>query len=195
MRLSDLSDTSPASLSTKAHMYACSGGIFEHRQMKVPLNRIWAPDPCEKLSWLHKAKRKGSIFFCPAPFEPTLVSVLSQSILSLHALFQWNKPRTVRRPNTRPSVLHRFITDTELAQIMPHHLRLDLNLVELLSAVHTNNRTNHLRHNDHISEVCLNEVGLLVRFGSLLRFAELLDQAHRAALEAAIEAAASAGVY
>jgi hypothetical protein len=42
--------------------------------------------------------------------------------------------------------------------------------------------------------VRLDEVGLLVRLRFLLGFAEFLDQAHGAALEAAVEAAAGAGV-
>lgn len=40
----------------------------------------------------------------------------------------------------------------------------------------------------------LDEVGLLVRFGVLLGFAQLFDQAHGLALQAAVEAAAGAGV-
>ena len=48
-------------------------------------------------------------------------------------LLQGNKPRTVRSTNTWPPVLDRLIRDRELAQVEPHHLRLDLNLVELFS--------------------------------------------------------------
>ena len=40
----------------------------------------------------------------------------------------------------------------------------------------------------------LDEVGLLVGFGGLFGFTELLDQAHRLSLEAAVEAATGAGV-
>jgi hypothetical protein len=42
--------------------------------------------------------------------------------------------------------------------------------------------------------VRLDEVGLLIGFCGLFGFTELLDQAHRLALEAAVEAAAGAGV-
>jgi hypothetical protein len=41
----------------------------------------------------------------------------------------------------------------------------------------------------------LDEIRLLVRLGLLLRLAELLDQAHRLALQAAIEPTAGAGVH
>jgi hypothetical protein len=42
--------------------------------------------------------------------------------------------------------------------------------------------------------VGLDKIGLLVRLGLLLRLAELLDQAHGLALQAAVEPAAGAGV-
>jgi hypothetical protein len=41
----------------------------------------------------------------------------------------------------------------------------------------------------------LDEVGLLVGLGLLLRLAELLDQTHGLALETAVEATAGTGVY
>ena len=42
--------------------------------------------------------------------------------------------------------------------------------------------------------MCLDEVGLLVGLGFLFGFAEFLDEAHGAALEASVEAAAGTGV-
>lgn len=78
---------------------------------------------------------------------------------------------------------------------MPDHLRLDLHLIELLARVDPDNTPNHLRHNDHIAQMRLDEVGLLVRLGLLLGFAQLLDQTHGLALEAAVEAAAGARVH
>jgi hypothetical protein len=42
--------------------------------------------------------------------------------------------------------------------------------------------------------VCLDQVGLLVGLRVLLRLAQFLDQAHGAALEAAVESATGAGV-
>lgn len=77
---------------------------------------------------------------------------------------------------------------------MADHLGLDLDLVELLTGVDTNDGADHLGDDDHVTEVSLDEVGLLVGLGLLLRLAELLDQAHGLALEAAVEASAGASV-
>jgi len=67
------------------------------------------------------------------------------------------------------------------------HLGLDLDLVELLARVDANDAANHLGDDDHVTEVRLDEVGLLVGLGLLLGLAQLLDQAHGLALEAAVE--------
>lgn len=77
---------------------------------------------------------------------------------------------------------------------MTNHLRLDLNLVELLAGVDTNNATNHLGDDNHVTEVSLHKVGLLVGLSLLLGLAELLDQAHGAALKTAVDPAAGTGV-
>jgi len=92
-------------------------------------------------------------------------------------------------------MLHRLIANTELAQIKAHHLRLDLHLIKLLAAVDPNHTPDHLRHDDHVSEVGLYEIRFLVGFGFLFRFAEFFDQAHGFALQAAVEAAAGARVH
>lgn len=78
---------------------------------------------------------------------------------------------------------------------MSNHLRLNFNLVELLAGVDTDDASNHLRNNDHVTEVGLDKVGLLVGLGLLLGLAELLDQAHGLALQATVEPAASTGVH
>lgn len=77
---------------------------------------------------------------------------------------------------------------------MANHLRLDLNLVELLSGVDTNNASNHLGDNNHVTEVSLDNVGLLVGLSLLLGLAQLLDEAHRAALQTTVDPAAGTGV-
>jgi hypothetical protein len=76
-----------------------------------------------------------------------------------------------------------------------NHLRLDLDLVELLAGVDTDDGADHLGDDDHVTQVRLDEVGLLVGLGLLLGLAELLDQTHRLALQTAVEAAAGAGVH
>lgn len=77
---------------------------------------------------------------------------------------------------------------------MSDHLRPDFNLVEFLSGVDTDNTANHLWDHDHVTEMCLDEVRLLVRLGLVLRLAELLDQTHRLALKTTVEATAGTGV-
>lgn len=87
-----------------------------------------------------------------------------------------------------------ILGDRELSQVVANHLRLDLNLVELLAGVDTNDGADHLGNNDHVTEVGLDEVRLLVRLGLLLGLAELLDETHGLALQTAVEATAGASV-
>ena len=77
---------------------------------------------------------------------------------------------------------------------MTDHLGLDLDLVELLAGVDGDDAANHLGDDNHVAEVRLDRVGLLVGLGLLLGLAELLDEAHGAALQAAVDPAAGAGV-
>jgi hypothetical protein len=74
------------------------------------------------------------------------------------------------------------------------HLGLDLDLVELLAGVDTNDAANHLGDDNHVTEVGLDEVGLLVGAGLLLGLAELLDETHGLALETTVEPSAGTGV-
>lgn len=77
---------------------------------------------------------------------------------------------------------------------MADHLGLDFDLVEFLAGVDTNDAANHLGDDDHVTEMGLDEVGLLVGLRFLLRLAELLDQAHGLALEAAVEPSTGTGM-
>ena len=77
---------------------------------------------------------------------------------------------------------------------MANHLGLDLDLVELLAGVDTNDGTDHLGDDNHVTEVSLDEIGLLVGLGLLLGLAELLDEAHGLALETAVESSAGTSV-
>jgi hypothetical protein len=47
------------------------------------------------------------------------------------------------------------------------HLGLDFDLVELLSGVDTDDAANHLGDDNHVTEVGLDEIGLLVGLGLL----------------------------
>ena len=66
--------------------------------------------------------------------------------------FQRDKPRGVGGTDTGPTVLDRLVGDGKLCKIVANHLRLDLNLVEGLAIVDTDNASNHLRNNDHVAQ-------------------------------------------
>ena len=78
---------------------------------------------------------------------------------------------------------------------MPDHLGLDLDLVELLARVDADDAADHLGHDDHVAQVRLDQVRLLVRLGLLLGLAQLLDQPQRSPLQAPVEAAPRARVH
>lgn len=82
----------------------------------------------------------------------------------------------------------------ELPKIVSHHLRLDLHLIELFARVDTNDTSNHLRDHNHVPEMGLDQVWLLVRLSLLLGFAQLFDKTHRLALEATVEPTPGTGV-
>lgn len=77
---------------------------------------------------------------------------------------------------------------------MADHLRSDLDLVELLTGVDTDNAANHLGNDNHVSEMSLDEVGLLVGLGVLLGFSQLLDQTHRLPLQTPVDSATGTSV-
>ena len=91
-------------------------------------------------------------------------------------------------------MLNRLIRARKLPQIMPSHLRLDLHRVEHLAVVDTDDGPDHLGDDDHVAEVGLDDSGLFVGESLLLRLAELLDEAHRATLQTALEPTASTGM-
>jgi len=97
--------------------------------------------------------------------------------------------------NTRPTVLDRLVCDREFSKVVANHLGFDLDLVELLAGVNTNDTANHFGDNDHVTKVCLDEIWFLVGFGLLLGLSQLLNQAHWFSLKTAVEPAASASVH
>ena len=82
----------------------------------------------------------------------------------------------------------------ELGEVVADHLGLDFDRVENFAVVDTDDGADHLWDDDHVAEVGLDDGGLLVGRGGLFGLAELLDEAHRLALETALEPPASAGV-
>lgn len=109
-------------------------------------------------------------------------------------LLQRNKPRRVGGTDTGTTVLDGLVRDGEFGEVVADHLRLDLDLVEFLAGVDADDGADHLGDDDHVAQVRLDEIGLLVGLGLLLRLAQLLDQTHRTALETAVESAAGAGM-
>ena len=87
-----------------------------------------------------------------------------------------------------------LLRDRELSQVVANHLWLNLDLVELLSGVDTNDGTDHLWDDDHVTEVGLDLIWLLVWTSLLLGLAKLLDQTHWLALESTVETSAGTGV-
>lgn len=78
---------------------------------------------------------------------------------------------------------------------MTNHLGLDLDLVELFARIDADDTANHLGHDNHVPQVRLDEVWLLVGLGLLLGLTQFLDQAHGLALQTTVEPAAGAGVH
>jgi len=110
-------------------------------------------------------------------------------------LFEGNETGRVGSTDTGTTVLDRLVCDRELSQVMANHLGLDFNLVELLTGVNTDNTSNHLRNDDHVTEVGLDEVGLLVGPSLLLGLTELLDQSHGLALKTTVEPSAGTSMH
>ena len=56
---------------------------------------------------------------------------------------------------------------------------LDFNLIESLAVVNANNGTSHLRNDNHIAQVCLDNVRFLIGRTFLLLLTQFLDQSQR----------------
>ena len=80
-----------------------------------------------------------------------------------------------------------LVRDGKLSKIVSDHLRLDLDLGEDLAVVHTHDGAGHLGDHNHVSQVSLHDVRLLVGGALLLLLAELLDESHGLALQSSGE--------
>merc|ERR1719411_2083278 len=97
-------------------------------------------------------------------------------------LLEGDESGGARSSDTRPSVLHRLVRDLELSKIVSDHLGFDLHLGEDLAVVNAHDGAGHLGDHDHVSQVSLDDIGLLVR-RTLLLLLELLDEGHGLALQ------------
>ena len=70
--------------------------------------------------------------------------------------------------NTGAVVLHGVVSQSELTQVVTNHLSLDFNVAEVVTVVHTDNATDHLGNNDHVTEVGLHGLRALVLTSSSL---------------------------
>ena len=96
--------------------------------------------------------------------------------------------------NTGATVLDRLIGDAELTEIMANHLRLDLHLVEGLAVVNTNNASDHLGDDDHVTKMGLYTFWLLKSGCLFLGFTESLNEGKGFPLESARELPAGTAV-
>ena len=111
-----------------------------------------------------------------------------------HSLLEWNETRRVSGTDTWSSVFDRFISDTEFTQIMTNHFRFDFDLVEGLSVVDTDNTSNHLWYNQHITQMSLYNRWFLTKRNILLGFTQFSNQSHRFTLQPSVNASTSAGM-
>jgi hypothetical protein len=110
------------------------------------------------------------------------------------ALLEGNKLGRVSGTNTGTTVLNRLVRDGKFGEVVAGHLRLDFDLVENLTVIDTNDGTNHFRDNDHVTEMGLDNLGLLTSRGVLLGSTELLDETHRLTLKTTLESSTSTTV-
>ena len=77
---------------------------------------------------------------------------------------------------------------------MSNHLGLDFNLVESLAVVYSHHGSGHFRHDNHVAQMGLDNIGFLIDGALFLLLTQLLDQSHGLALQASAELSAdSAG--
>lgn len=105
-------------------------------------------------------------------------------------LSQWDESR---RSVTGSTVSDWSVSDGELTQVVANHLWLDLNGVENLTVVDTNQRANHLWNDNHVSQVGLDNSWLLVSWGSQLGSSQLSDQTHWLGAQSSGESSSNSG--
>jgi len=87
----------------------------------------------------------------------------------------------------------RLVGDSEFSKVHSNHLRPHLNSAKHLSVVNSDNGSNHLRYNNHITKMGLNTTGLFTRSSLLLSLSETLDESQRLTLESTGHTTTSTG--
>jgi len=96
-------------------------------------------------------------------YKTALTIVLARNLL------QRDESGGVGRTNTRSAVSDRSVGNGELTQIVTNHIGLDVHNVEHLAVVHSDGGADHLRDNDHVSEVGLHDSRAVVGAGGCER--------------------------
>ena len=76
-----------------------------------------------------------------------------------------------------------FVCDGKLAEVVSNHVGLDLDNVEDLAVVDSNDGSNHFGQNDHVAQVGLDDGGLFSGRSSLLGSTQLVDESLRLGLQ------------
>jgi hypothetical protein len=123
------------------------------------------------------------------------MSLSSFSSYSLPVLLKRNESSTT---NTSLTVVHGSVCNGELSEVLSNHLRLDLYGDVLLSIVHSNNTSNHLRKNDDVTKMSLDSIGFLLisvltNLGILDGILDLVHQSDLLLLEAVVEFSTNSG--
>lgn len=109
-------------------------------------------------------------------------------------LLERDESRRVGSSNTWSSVLDWLVRYRELGEVVSDHLRSDFDLVENLSVVDSNDGSDHLWNDDHVSQVGLDRSWLLVGWSVLLGLSEFLDKSHWLSLETSLELSSGTSV-
>lgn len=91
------------------------------------------------------------------------------------------------------TVLDRVVSDGEFTQVVTNHLWLDLNGVERFTVVDTNERSDHLWNNNHVSQVSLNKNWLTSLGGGQLCLSHLFNQSHWLVIQTSGELSSNSG--
>lgn len=91
-------------------------------------------------------------------------------------LLERDKAGRLGTTDTGATVLGGLVGDGELAEVVTDHLSTNFDVGELLTVVDTNNGANHLGDDDDITEVGLDDGGLLVFASLTLGLAQLLEE-------------------
>lgn len=130
--------------------------------------------------------------YCITSFSPLRLLQHHSLILVLlyDSLSQWDESG---RSVTGSTVSDWGVGDGELTQVVANHLWLNLNGVENLTVVDTNQGADHLWNNNHVSQVGLDDSWLLVSWGSQLGGSQLGDETHWLGTQASGESSSNSG--